>query len=84
MNRETCEVFINLNCGSTNSVLIFPVSSGVCKCFVCDSGTWGKVDWRVLSWDITLLPLEAQETTHLMVQHHIPKECNAQVNMIMN
>jgi hypothetical protein len=43
MNRETCEVFVKLNWESTNSMLIFTVPSGVCKCLVCDSGTQGKV-----------------------------------------
>lgn len=82
--RNMCEIFVKLNWDSANSMLIFPVPSGVCKCLVCDSGTWGKVGWRVLSWDMTLHPLEAQETNHLMIQRHIPEECNAQVNMIMN
>jgi hypothetical protein len=77
MNRETCEVFIKLNWVSTNSMLIFTVPSGVCNCLVCDNGTRGKVGWRV-SWDMTLHPLETKE------KHHIPEECNAQVNMIMN
>lgn len=79
-----CEVVIKLDWESTDSMLIFPVPSVVCKCLVCYSGTWGKVGWRVLSLDMVLHPLETQETNHLMIQHHIPEECNAQVNMIMN
>jgi len=43
MNREICEVFVKLNWESTNSMLIFTLPSGLCKCLVCDSGTREKV-----------------------------------------
>jgi hypothetical protein len=64
MNREIC---VKLNWESTNTMLTFPVPSGVCKCLVCDSGMWGKVGWRVPSLDMTLHPLETQKTNHLMI-----------------